>query len=87
MSNRALIIIGFIVMGTIVATGTIWYLRSRDAGVPVYNPFQSTEQAAETEEYDPPSDLSSEYDQYVPITTNNSAGVVDPITLPSGLTQ
>ena len=86
MSNKALTFIAIIVTGIILITGTIWYLRSRDAGVPVYNPFQTSQESA-VEEYDPPSDLSSEYDQLVPITVDNNPTLIEPINLPSGLLQ
>jgi hypothetical protein len=59
MSNRALIIIAVIVTGLVIVTGTIWYLRSQDAGVAVYNPFQVNQQVEEEPVYAPPSDYSS----------------------------
>ncbi len=87
MSNKALTILAVIVAGMVIIVGMIWYLRSRDTEVPVYNPFQTTVQTSQETEYDPPSNFSSEYDRVVPATSETDPSLVEPISLPSGLLQ
>jgi len=87
MTNKALIILGAIVGGLVIISGTIWYLRSRETGMPLYNPFQSAVDGAGEVEYDPPSDFTSEYDQSVPAPAETDPSIIDHIALPAGLIQ
>lgn len=61
MSSKSLWIIGGVILAIILITVTVLFLRLRDTGTPLYNPFQpaQTMQSSEIEVYDPPSDFSS----------------------------
>ncbi len=87
MSNKALAILGIVVAGIVIIVGTIWYLRGRDAGVPLYNPFSASQ--TQTPESAPfvPSDYSSPDDAAPIPAPETDPSIITPITVPSSLLE
>ncbi|GEM_PF-1299992 len=85
MSNKALIILGIIVAGIVIIVGTIWFLRERDVGVPLYNPFSTNQTQNSNPEPYIPSDYSSPDDTAPIFPSEADPPIIEPITLPPSL--
>jgi hypothetical protein len=87
MSNKALIILGMFVAGIVIIVGTIWYLRGRDAGVPLYNPFTANQTRTIETEPSVPSDYSTPEDGAPIPAPEVDPSIIEPITVPPSLLE
>jgi hypothetical protein len=87
MSNKALMILGTLVAGIVIIVGTIWFLRGRDAGVPLYNPFTANQTRTNETESSVPSDYSSPEDGAPIPAPEIDPSIIEPITIPPSLLE